>query len=183
MNLSNGQVVVATGCLGQRVGKRGTRGDQEEHEKDIEHQADETVKDPGGVKMIHECDSNQVIKSLSFGIHIKMHLPVFAAQKPESMSDEEWDFEHQHFKECTSLSNHLNEFEGIIDQMLRMGIKFEDEILGLLLLNFLPESWETFKVSITNSAHNDVVSLQMIKGSVLNEEMRRKAQGSSSQSK
>ncbi|RDX87092.1 hypothetical protein CR513_31474, partial [Mucuna pruriens] len=25
----------------------------------------------------------------------KMHLPVFAAQKPESMSDEEWDFEHQ----------------------------------------------------------------------------------------
>ncbi|RDX60559.1 hypothetical protein CR513_61288, partial [Mucuna pruriens] len=25
----------------------------------------------------------------------KMHLPVFAAQKPEFMSDEEWDFEHQ----------------------------------------------------------------------------------------
>ncbi|RDY08818.1 hypothetical protein CR513_06903, partial [Mucuna pruriens] len=27
----------------------------------------------------------------------------------------------------------------------RMGIKFEDEILGLLLLNSLPKSWETFK--------------------------------------
>ncbi|RDX89152.1 hypothetical protein CR513_29156, partial [Mucuna pruriens] len=40
----------------------------------------------------------------------------------------------------------------------------------------------TFKVSITNSTSNGVVSLQMIKGSVLNEEMRRKAQGSSSQS-
>ncbi|RDX80965.1 hypothetical protein CR513_38416, partial [Mucuna pruriens] len=59
---------------------------------------------------------------------------------------------------------------------------FEDEILGLLLLNSLPESWETFKVSITNSTPNDVVSLQMVKGSVLNEEMRRKTQGSSSQS-
>ncbi|RDY11768.1 hypothetical protein CR513_03516, partial [Mucuna pruriens] len=63
-----------------------------------------------------------------------------------------------------------------------MGIKFEDEIFGLLLLNSLPESWETFKVSIINSAPNGVVSLQMVKGSVLNKEMRRKAQGSSSQS-
>ncbi|RDX66455.1 hypothetical protein CR513_54773, partial [Mucuna pruriens] len=86
------------------------------------------------------------------------------------------------FKEGTSLSDHLNEFQGIIVQMSGMGIKFEDEILRLLLLNSLPESWETFKVSITNSASNVVVSLQMVKDSVLNEEMRRKAQGSSSQS-
>ncbi|RDX91560.1 hypothetical protein CR513_26440, partial [Mucuna pruriens] len=57
--------------------------------------------------------------------------------------------------------NHLNEFQGITDQMSGMGIKFEDEILGLLLLNSLLESWETFKVSITNSAPNGVVSLQM----------------------
>ncbi|RDX68784.1 hypothetical protein CR513_52187, partial [Mucuna pruriens] len=54
-----------------------------------------------------------------------------------------------------------------------MGIKFEDEILGLLLLNSLLESWETFKVSITYSSPNGVVSLQMAKGSILNEEMRR----------
>ncbi|RDX68794.1 hypothetical protein CR513_52176, partial [Mucuna pruriens] len=67
--------------------------------------------------------------------------------------------------------------------MSAISIKFEDGILGLLLLNSLPESWETFKVSITNSTPNDVVSLQMIKGSVLNKEMRRKAQGFSSQSK
>ncbi|RDX85893.1 hypothetical protein CR513_32848, partial [Mucuna pruriens] len=63
------------------------------------------------------------------------------------------------FKEGTLLLDHLNEFQGIIDQMSGMGIKFEDEILGLLLLNSLPESWETFKVSITNSAPNGVVSL------------------------
>ncbi|RDX64833.1 hypothetical protein CR513_56558, partial [Mucuna pruriens] len=86
------------------------------------------------------------------------------------------------FKEDTSLSDHLNEFQGIIDQMSRMTIKFEDEILGLLLLNSLLESWETFKISITNLAPNSIVSLQMVKGSVLNKEMRRKAQGSSSQS-
>ncbi|RDX88082.1 hypothetical protein CR513_30369, partial [Mucuna pruriens] len=86
------------------------------------------------------------------------------------------------FKEGTSLSDHLNEFQGIIDQMSGMSIKFEDEILGLLFLNSLPESWETFKVSVTNSAPNGVVSLQMVKDSVLNKEIRRKAQGSSSQS-
>ncbi|RDY03182.1 hypothetical protein CR513_13256, partial [Mucuna pruriens] len=144
----------------------------------------------------------------------KMHLPVFAAQKPEYISDEEWNFEHQDihartlwekieslyaskcgnnklfllnsivslkFKEGTSLSDHLNEFQGIIDQMSRTGIKFEDEILGLLLLNSLLESWETFKASITNSIPNGVASLQMVKFSILNEEMRRKAQGFSSQ--
>ncbi|RDX96043.1 hypothetical protein CR513_21349, partial [Mucuna pruriens] len=67
-------------------------------------------------------------------------------------------------------------------EKLGMGIKFEDEILGLLLLNSLPESWKTFKVFIINSAPNEVVSLQMVKDSVLNEEMRRKTQGFSSQS-
>ncbi|RDX97970.1 hypothetical protein CR513_19187, partial [Mucuna pruriens] len=111
----------------------------------------------------------------------KMHLPVFAAQKTEFMFDEEW-INSLKFKEGISLSDHLNEFQWIIDQMSGMSIKFEDEILGLLLLNSLPESWETFKVSITNSAPNGVVSLQMVKGNVLNKEMRRKAQGSSSQS-
>ncbi|RDX78424.1 hypothetical protein CR513_41307, partial [Mucuna pruriens] len=67
------------------------------------------------------------------------------------------------FKEDTFLSDHLNEFQGILDQMLRVGIKFEDEILGLLLLNSLSESWETFKVSITNSTLNGVVHVQMAK--------------------
>ncbi|RDX82689.1 hypothetical protein CR513_36489, partial [Mucuna pruriens] len=63
-----------------------------------------------------------------------------------------------------------------------MDIKFEDEILRLLLLNSLPESWDTFKVSITNSTPNGVVSLQMVKDSILHEEMRKKEQDSSSQS-
>ncbi|RDY03371.1 hypothetical protein CR513_13054, partial [Mucuna pruriens] len=112
------------------------------------------------------------------------------------MSDEEWDFEHQQtlwekieslyaskcgnnklfllnsivslkFKEGTSLSDHLNDFQGIIDHMSGMSIKFEDEILGLLFLNALPES---------------LSQIQPLMGSVLNKEMRRKAQGFSSQS-
>nr|KYP44187.1 Retrovirus-related Pol polyprotein from transposon TNT 1-94 [Cajanus cajan] len=165
----------------------------------------------------------------------KMHLPVFTTQKPNSMSEEDWDFEHQQvcgfiqkfvednvynhianethartlwekieslyasksgnnklyllnclmnlrYRESSSISDHLNEFQGLLDQLSGMGIKFDDEVLGLWLLNTLPESWETFRVSITNSAPNGVVSLQAAKSGALNEEMRRKAQGSSSQS-
>jgi hypothetical protein len=86
------------------------------------------------------------------------------------------------YKEGTSISDHLNDFQGLLDQLSGMGIKFDDEVLGLWLLNTLPDSWETFRVSITNSASDGVVSLQSVKGSVLNEEMRRKAQGTSSHS-
>ncbi|CAJ2637320.1 unnamed protein product [Trifolium pratense] len=97
----------------------------------------------------------------------KLHLPVFSSAKPNSKSDEEWEFEH---------------LQGLLDQMSGMGIKFEDELLGLFLLLSLPESWETFRVSITSSAPKGVVSLETAKGGILNEEMRRKAQGTSSQS-
>ncbi|CAJ2627704.1 unnamed protein product [Trifolium pratense] len=165
----------------------------------------------------------------------KLHLPVFSSAKPNSKSDEEWEFEHlqvcgfirqyvedniynhianeKHaktlwekleslyasksgnnklfllnsfislkYKEGTSISDHLSEFQGLLDQMSGMGIKFEDELLGLFLLLSLPESWETFRVSITSSAPKGVVSLETAKGGILNEEMRRKAQGTSSQS-
>ncbi|CAJ2645756.1 unnamed protein product [Trifolium pratense] len=97
----------------------------------------------------------------------KLHLPVFSSAKPNSMSDEEWEFEH---------------LQGLLDQMSGMGIKFEDELLGLFLLLSLPESWETFRVSITSSSPKSVVSLETAKGGILNKEMRRKAQGTSSQS-
>jgi hypothetical protein len=40
--------------------------------------------------------------------------------------------------------------------MSGMGIKFEDELLGLFLLLSLLESWETFRVSITSSAPKGV---------------------------
>jgi len=49
-----------------------------------------------------------------------------------------------------------------------MGIKFDDEMLRLWILNTLPDSWETFWVSITNSSPGGVVSLENVKSSVLN---------------
>ena len=156
-----------------------------------------------------------------------LHLPVFSTQKPESKTDEEWEFEHQQvcgfirqwvddnvynhianetharalwnqieslyasksgnnklcllnmlmnlrYKEGSQVLDHLNEFQGILDQLSSMGIKFEDEVQGLWLLNTLPDSWETFRISLTNSAPNGKVSMQLVKGGILNEEMRKK---------
>ena len=47
------------------------------------------------------------------------------------------------YKEGTSISDHINDFQGVFDQLSGMGVKFDDEIQGLWLLNTLPDSWET----------------------------------------
>ncbi|KAK8589519.1 hypothetical protein V6N12_023913 [Hibiscus sabdariffa] len=43
-------------------------------------------------------------------------------------------------------------------------------------------SWETFRVSLINSAPQGIITLDLAKSGVLNEEVRRKSQGSTSQS-
>ncbi|KAJ4721123.1 Retrovirus-related Pol polyprotein from transposon TNT 1-94 [Melia azedarach] len=60
-----------------------------------------------------------------------------------------------------------------------MNIKFEDEVQGLWLLGTLPDSWETFRMSLSNSALDGIITMELAKNSVLNEEDRRKSQGSS----
>ncbi|CAL1399745.1 unnamed protein product [Linum trigynum] len=84
------------------------------------------------------------------------------------------------YNEETSLADHLNEIQGIVDQLSGMGIKMEDEVIALLVLASLPESWETLKISLTNSAKDRIVSMEAVKSGVLNEEMRRRSQGASS---
>ncbi len=80
------------------------------------------------------------------------------------------------YKESNSISDHLNDFQGCFDQMSGMCVKFDDEIMGLWLLNTLPDSWESFRVSLTNSAPGGIVTMDYAKSGVLNEEMRRRTQ-------
>ena len=80
------------------------------------------------------------------------------------------------------MTDHLNTFQGIINQLAGMDIKFEEEVQGLWLLGTLPDSWETFRTSLSNSTLNGTMNMNLVKSCVLNEEMRRKSQGSSSQS-
>jgi hypothetical protein len=44
-----------------------------------------------------------------------------------------------------------------------MGITFEDEMRVLLLLGSLPDTWETFKVTVCNSAPNGIVTWNLVK--------------------
>ncbi|GJZ82180.1 putative RNA-directed DNA polymerase [Tanacetum coccineum] len=87
--------------------------------------------------------------------------------KPENKTGAEWTILHR---------------QGIINQLAGMGIKFEGEIQGLWLLDTLPDTWETFSTSLSNSAPDGVITIELANGSILNEEMRRKSQGSSSHS-
>ena len=58
-------------------------------------------------------------------------------------------------------------------------MNFDDEIQGLWLLNTLPNSWETLRVSLTNSATGGKVTMEYAKSGVLNEKVRRKSQDTS----
>ncbi|KAF3657853.1 hypothetical protein FXO37_14702 [Capsicum annuum] len=77
---------------------------------------------------------------------------------------------------------HINDFQDVLDQLSGMGVKFDEAIQGLWLLNTLPDSWETLRVSLTNSAPSGIVTMKYVKSDVLNEEMRRRSQASSSSS-
>jgi len=61
------------------------------------------------------------------------------------------------YRENCSISDHLYEFQGLLDQLSGMSIKFDDKVMELWLLNTLPKSWDVFWVSIMNSASNDIV--------------------------
>jgi hypothetical protein len=57
-------------------------------------------------------------------------------------------------------------------------------VRALLLLGSLPDTWETFKVTVCNSAPNGIVTWNLVKTKVLNEESKKIADkdGSSSHS-
>ena len=44
------------------------------------------------------------------------------------------------YKDETPLSDHLNAYQGILNQLARMNIKFEDKVHRLWLLGTLPDS-------------------------------------------
>ena len=81
------------------------------------------------------------------------------------------------YKDGLSVAEHLNNFQNIINQLATMNMTIEDELQTLLLLGSLPDSWETFVVSVSNFAPNGVLTLDNVKNNMLNEETRRKTSG------
>jgi len=74
------------------------------------------------------------------------------------------------------VDDHWNAFQGIINQLSSIGISFEDEVRALLLLGSLPDTWETLKFTICNSTPNGVVTWNLVKSKILNEEAKRIAE-------
>ncbi|RVW31737.1 Retrovirus-related Pol polyprotein from transposon TNT 1-94 [Vitis vinifera] len=56
------------------------------------------------------------------------------------------------YQDVTPMTDHLNTFQGIINQLAGINIKFEEEVQGLWLLGTLLDSWETFRTSLSNSS-------------------------------
>lgn len=53
-------------------------------------------------------------------------------------------------------------------------MKIEDAVQALILLSSLPDSWETLVISLSNSAPNGQLTIDMMKDSLFNKESRRK---------
>ncbi|KAG6395193.1 hypothetical protein SASPL_145834 [Salvia splendens] len=87
------------------------------------------------------------------------------------------------YVESANMTEHLNAYQGLINQSINMKISLDDEVIALLLLSSLPDSWDTLVVSISNSAPRGALTLQMVKDCLLNEESRRREQDHSSETK
>ena len=56
------------------------------------------------------------------------------------------------YRDSSSMADHLNAFQGHINQTISTEVPLVDEMLALLLLGSLPDSGETLAVNLDNSA-------------------------------
>ncbi|KAK2984532.1 hypothetical protein RJ640_025029 [Escallonia rubra] len=76
-----------------------------------------------------------------------------------------------------SIIDHLNDFNGITNQLESIGINFDDEIRALLFLCSLPDSWNNLVTTVNNSTVSGMLTFNDVMSSVMNDEMRRKTIG------
>ncbi|MCO5572351.1 hypothetical protein L7F22_026104 [Adiantum nelumboides] len=77
-------------------------------------------------------------------------------------------------KESTPMSNHLNELHTIVIQLQSQGVEFDDSVRAMFLLVTLPDSWDTFRTTVSNSAAPDGLKCADVESSLLIEEVNRK---------
>ena len=81
------------------------------------------------------------------------------------------------YKNSANVTEHLSNSQGLINPTAVLNFNLDDEVQALLLFSLLPNSWETIAVSVSNSTLNDVLTMDIAKDAVMNEELRRKEQG------
>ncbi|BBH02116.1 hypothetical protein Prudu_012586 [Prunus dulcis] len=56
------------------------------------------------------------------------------------------------YRDGRSVTEHLSDFQGLINLLTNMKMVLDDELQALVLLSSLPDSWDTLVVSLSNSA-------------------------------
>ena len=55
------------------------------------------------------------------------------------------------YQDGSSMAEHMNAFYDLINQITLLEVPLADEVLALLLLGSLPDSWETLVVTVGNA--------------------------------
>ena len=76
--------------------------------------------------------------------------------------------------ENISITQHLNEFNTITNQLSSIEIDFDDKIHALIVLASLPNSWEAIKMVVSNSTGKEKLKYNDIRDLILTEEIRRR---------
>jgi len=80
-------------------------------------------------------------------------------------------------KEGGNISEHVNYVYRILNQLVSLGIKFDDEIYALCLLGSLPDSWQVVRSAISNSAGKNTLKFEEVCNQLLDENIVRKYSG------
>ena len=78
------------------------------------------------------------------------------------------------YKDGRNVTEHLSDFQGLVNQLNTMKMVLDDELQALLLLSLLPDTWDTLVVTLSNSVPQGKITLDVVKDRMLNEESRRK---------
>src|SRR5436190_12496124 len=81
------------------------------------------------------------------------------------------------YKDGRSVTEHLSDFQGLVSQLNVMKMVLDDELQALLLLSSLLDSWNMLVVTLSNSAPEGVITMDLVKDNMLNEESRKKDVG------
>ncbi|KAK3011783.1 hypothetical protein RJ639_012566 [Escallonia herrerae] len=73
--------------------------------------------------------------------------------------------------------DHLNNFNGVTNQLKSVGINFDDKIRVLLFMCSLHVSWNNLVTTVSNSTISGTLTLNDVVSSLMNDEMRRKTIG------